>query len=101
MTTLEKTYDLYSPAPGGGVKKTGEVRGLVSRLTASEAEQSDTVSLRETSVACVMRENAPAGGFVRGMRLCRGKREYAVESALECSRLWILRLSRTLMDGEA
>ena len=100
MTALEKTYALISP-DGGRDEAPREVRAIVSRLTASGAEQSDTVCLREAYVACVMRENAPGGGFVRGMRLRRGRREYTVESAVKSSRLWVLHLTRTLMDGEA
>ena len=101
MTSIEKTYSLFSPVSDGGEKSLGEVRAVVSRLSASEVEQSDTVSLRETSVACVLRENAPERGFVRGMRLRRARCEYTVDTAVESSRLWLLRLSRTQMDGEA
>ena len=101
MTTLEKTYSLFSPADGGGEKSLGGVRAILSRLSAQTAEEGDTVSLREAYVACVLRENTPLGGFARGMRLVRNKREYTVESAVESSRLWVLRLSRTLTDGEA
>ena len=100
MTSLERTYELISPAAGGRDEKRGEVSVVVSRLSAATAEQGDVLSLGESYVACVRREAAPEGGFARGMRLVRGKKEYTVESALESSRLWILRLSRTLMDGE-
>ena len=101
MTTLEKTYGLFSPAGGGGEKKLGDVRAVVSRLSAQTARESDAVALNEASVACVLRGGEPAGGFLRGMILRRGRREYRVESAVGCSRMWVLRLSRTLMDGEA
>ena len=101
MTAIEKTYTLFSPADGGGEKREGEVRAVVSRTSSGEVEQGDAVSEREFSLACVLRENAPEGGFRRGMRLCRGRVSYTVESATLCSRLWMLRLSRTFMYGEA
>ena len=101
MTALEKTYALFSPAPGGGEKERGEVRAVISRLTAVEASDGDAAALSESYIACVLRENAPECGFTRGMRLCRGKRAFRVDSAVEASRLWVLRLSRTVMDGEA
>lgn len=101
MKTVEKTYALFSPAADGGEKKLGEVRAVISRLAAAEAEQGETVSARESAVACVMREEAPQGGFCRGMSLSRGGICYRVDGAVQSARLWVLRLSRTLMDGEA
>lgn len=100
MISLEKNYTLFSPAPGGGERRVGEIGALISLLGEQEHEEGGVKSSRMRATACVRRECAPEGGFVRGMLLARGRESYRVLSATLCSRLWMLRLERIVMDGE-
>lgn len=100
MISAENRYTLFSPAPGGGERNAGEISAVVSRTGAGEVSSDGVERSRVTASACVRRELAPDGGFVRGMVLVRGRERYRVLSAVLCSRLWVLRLERTVMDGE-
>ena len=100
MTSLERKYTLFSPASCGGEKRICELRAVVSRLGTEECDEGGAKSSRVSATACVRCECAPKGGFVRGMRLARGELSYRVLSAVRCSRLWMLRLERTVMEGE-
>lgn len=100
MISLEKRYTLFSPTPGGGEKRICELGAVINRLGASEVTDGGTEACRLSASACVRRECAPDGGFVRGMRLARGGESYRVLSAVLCSRLWMLRLERNIMEGE-
>lgn len=124
MTSIERRYTLFSPSDEGGgerpgergcarpgviggklpgesgSERLGEITAVVSRLSAEELTGDDVERSRITASACVRRECAPAGGFVRGMRLVRGTECWRVLSAVLCARLWMLRLERTVMDGE-
>ncbi len=100
MISLERKYTLFSPAAGGGEKRICELGAVISRLGAEESSDDGVHSSGVRASACVRRECAPKGGFVRGMRLARGSESYRVLSAVLCSRLWMLRLERTVMEGE-
>lgn len=100
MTSIEHRYTLFSPSDEGGERRLGEIGAVVSRLSTDEVTGDDVERSRITASACVRREYAPAGGFVRGMRLVRGTERWRVLSAVLCARLWVLRLERTIMDGE-
>lgn len=100
MISLERKYTLFSPASCGGERRICELGAVISSLGSAEITDGGAEASRLSASACVRRECAPKGGFVRGMRLARGSESYRVLSAVLCSRLWILRLERTVMDGE-
>ena len=96
MKTLEKTYTLFSPAAGGREKPVGEIDAVVSRVSAAE-EQTDGVSRsRESAVACT----AANADVRRGMSIRRGGERWDVLGASRGGRMTVLRLERTVMDGE-
>lgn len=107
MSTVERTYDLFSPADvdffgtPGAPEFIGRVRGAVCRLTGEEISENDMERSRQRYTGCVRMERSPLGGFVRGMILSSGDIKYTVLSAVLCGRVWLLQLERIIFDGEA
>lgn len=70
MSTVERTYDLFSPADvdffgtPGAPEFIGRVRGAVCRLTGEEISENDMERSRQRYTGCVRMERSPLGGFV-------------------------------------
>lgn len=98
MTLAE--YDLFAPRGDGEKMSVGTVLAGVFSIGGTELSGDEIVRSRRRYTGCIPRERAPSGGFARGMALRRGGAEYRVLAAVLCGRMWVLDLSRALMDGE-
>ena len=100
MTAIEKNFELFSPAGGGGEKPLGFVAAALSETNLAEKTDGDVISAVQSAAAIVRNECAPDGGFARGMTLRGGGKRWRVCGATSHRRVWTLRLERVIMDGE-